>query len=44
MLPGRLGYGADLTQRTTKTQIMSVLYYAVGGFVAGLVYQNLADD
>lgn len=37
LLPGPLGLGTDPTRRTPQTQAMTVVWYTVGGLVAGLV-------
>jgi hypothetical protein len=41
-LPGPMGYGNDLTNRTRKTRALSIAYYTAAGLIAGLVYRNLA--
>lgn len=40
-LPGPMGYGEDTTNRTRKTQVLSVAYYGVAGLVAGMVFRGL---
>jgi len=42
ILPGPLGYGEEYTNRTLKTQLLSVAYYATGGLLAGMIYRQLA--
>jgi hypothetical protein len=41
-LPGPMGYGEDVTNRTRKTQALSIEYYTGAGLIAGLIYRNLA--
>ena len=42
MLPGPLGLGADATNRSTKTRVLSVAYYTTAGLLAGMVFRSLA--
>jgi hypothetical protein len=41
-LPGPMGYGEDLTNRTRKTQALSIAYYTAAGLIAGMIYRSLA--
>jgi hypothetical protein len=42
LLPGPLGLGDDVTNRSNKTRILSVAYYATAGLLAGVLYRSLA--
>ncbi|ARS37903.1 hypothetical protein [Pontibacter actiniarum] len=43
-LPGPLGLGEEPSNKTTKTQVMTVGYYLMGGLVAAAVGYALSDD
>ncbi|MFD2512788.1 hypothetical protein ACFSRY_02810 [Pontibacter locisalis] len=44
LLPGPLGLGEEPSNKTTKTQAMTVGYYLLGGLVAAAVGYALSDD
>ncbi|WP_439880535.1 hypothetical protein ACSX1A_15415 [Pontibacter sp. MBLB2868] len=44
LLPGPLGLGEEPSNKTTKTQAMTVGYYLLGGLVAAAVGAALSDD
>lgn len=44
LLPGPLGLGEEPSNKTTKTQAMTVGYYLLGGLVAAAVGFALSDD
>ncbi|RDV14161.1 hypothetical protein DXT99_16490 [Pontibacter diazotrophicus] len=44
LLPGPLGLGEEPSNKTTKTQVMAVGYYLLGGLVAAAVGHTLSDD
>lgn len=44
LLPGPLGLGEEPSNRTTKTQAMTVGYYLLGGLVAAAVGAALSGD
>jgi len=41
-LPGPLGLGEDATNRSTKTRVLSIVYYTTAGLLAGIVFRSLA--
>ncbi len=43
-LPEKIGLGKAPTNRTQQTAAMTIAWYAVGGIVAGAVYQFAAKD
>ena len=44
LLPGPLGLGEEPSNKTTKTQAMTVGYYLLGGLVAAAVGYALSDE
>mgnify|MGYP005753116201 CR=1 FL=1 len=44
LLPGPLGLGEEPSNRTTKTQVMTVSYYLLGGLVAAAIGYALGSD
>lgn len=43
LLPGPLGLGEEPSNKTTKTQVLAVSYYLLGGLVAAAVGRALGD-
>jgi len=41
-LPGPLGLGSEPSNKTVKTQVLTVGLYLLGGLVAGMVYRSVA--
>ncbi|MEJ8803634.1 hypothetical protein [Pontibacter sp. H249] len=44
LLPGPLGLGEEPSNRTTKTQVMTVSYYLLGGLVAAAIGYAFGND
>lgn len=44
LLPGPLGLGEEPSNKTTKTQVMTVSYYLLGGLVAAALGYALGSD
>ncbi|MEJ7605135.1 MAG: hypothetical protein WKF37_02465 [Bryobacteraceae bacterium] len=44
LLPGKIGVGDGPTARTTETALLTLLYYTLGGVVAGAAYRAIARD
>ncbi|WP_237144298.1 hypothetical protein [Pontibacter pamirensis] len=44
LLPGPLGLGEEPSNKTTRTQVMAVGYYLLGGLVAAAVGHALSDE
>lgn len=44
LLPGPLGLGEEPSNKTTKTQAMTVAYYLLGGLVAAAVGYAVSDQ
>ncbi|GAB3823275.1 hypothetical protein GCM10028895_29990 [Pontibacter rugosus] len=44
LLPGPLGLGEEPSNRTTKTQAMTVGYYLLGGLVAAAIGYAISNE